>query len=102
MTNTRSLALQLILEGLTMGEISQRLGITRQGVQWLLKPPAAITQEVMARTRGLCERCGILARPAHIHGSMERELNRYKGEGPLMLLCMSCARMAHQKRKGGR
>ena len=100
---TRSLALQLILEGLTLGKIGQRLGISRQGVHYLLKPPADIIQEVLARTRGLCERCAILARPFHIHAqNIERELNRYKGKGTLTLLCLSCARRVHQKKRRGR
>ncbi len=98
---TRSLALQLTLEGMTLREIGFRLGVSKQRVYQLLKPPAEITQEIMARTKGRCEGCGILARPAHVHArDIEREINGYKGKGMLRLLCLSCARQAHQKRRG--
>jgi len=99
----RSLALQLALEGLTLSQVGQRLGLSRQRIYQLLQAPAHITQEVIARTRGLCEKCGILAKPFHIHAKdRRREVNEYRGEGALRLLCLSCARVEHQKRKRGR
>ena len=99
----RLIALQLTLEGLTLGEIGKRLGVTRQRVHQLLKPPPAIVQEVMARTRGICEGCGIIARPYHVHSrDLEREFNGYQGEGVLRLLCIPCARQAHQGKRKGR
>ena len=102
-SHSRLLALQFILEGLTLGEIGQRLGVTRQRVHQLLKPPPAIVQEVMARTRGICESCGIIARPYHVHTrDLEREINDYEGEGALRLLCLPCARQAHQGKKRGK
>ncbi len=98
---TRSLALQLALEGLTLSQVGKRLGLCRQRIYQLLHPPPAIVQEVMARTRGLCEQCGILARPYHVHSEdTAREVSGYVGEGELTLLCLSCARVEHQKRRG--
>ena len=101
--HTRRLALILTLEGLNLVEIGKRLGVTRQRVHQLLKPPAAIVQEVMARTRGLCEGCGIIARPYHVHSrDIEQEINEYQGKEVLRLLCIPCARQAHQGKRRGR
>ena len=98
----RLLAHQLNLEGLTLGEIGSKLGVTRQRVHQILQPPRSIFNAIMARTRGQCEHCGIRARPVHIHAhEVEREVNEYEGEGALTLLCLPCARRVHRKKGRG-
>ena len=75
-SHDRLLAHQLNLEGLTLGEIGSKLGVTRQRVHQILQPPRHIFNAIMARTRGRCECCGIRARPVHIHAhEAEREIN---------------------------
>jgi len=101
MNQQRLLALQFALEGFNLREIGERLGITHQRVHQLLKGPEAIMEYMVARTKGRCQDCGIMARPIHIHAQdTRREMNNYAGKGRLWLLCMSCARRAHQKKRG--
>lgn len=103
-TVARELALRLLLEGLSYAEIGPRVGVSRARVhQWLRCPPA-LQQEVVRKARGRCTRCGIRPARGHVHSpEIGRELEGYKGDGPLTYLCLSCARIEHQqvKAEGG-
>lgn len=94
-------AFDLRMDGMTYAAIGLKLGISRQRVQQLLRPPVQIYNTVRSRAKNRCEECNILLRvgDGHVHhrnttGSGPDEFNCV---GNLQYLCRSCHRRMHSK-----
>jgi len=87
--------MKLRLDGMTYRQIGDKFGVSRQRVQDLLAPPAAIRRLVIKRDEGKCQECGILTGAGgdihHDNGNGEDYNNIEK----LRLLCHSCHRRIH-------
>ena len=86
------------VEGLTYAEIASHAGISRQRVQQILAPPAAVYDLVVRRQNGLCQGCGINSiAGGHIHhvSITHASFEDYTDIPNLVLLCRSCHRSVH-------
>ena len=96
----KQVALKLRLKGLTYQEVGRRLGISRQRVQQLIRPPREIYNLVHDRAKGRCEDCGI-ALPhmhnGHVHheNSVDIHEEDFNDVKNLVYLCWSCHRKRH-------
>ena len=96
----RVFALELRLEGYTYAAIGKKLGVCRQRIQQLLRPPADLYNIMKRRASDRCESCGILIQPGrgHAHHKQNRELlmaDDFNDLKSLLYLCLSCHRSAH-------
>ena len=90
--------MELRLSGETYEAIGTALGVSRQRIEQMLKPPQAIRRIVVERARGLCERCGIVVgESGDVHHKASRGLScdQYHDLDNLALVCRSCHRHAH-------
>ena len=89
--------LLLRLDGLSYREIGFQAGITKQRVQQILSPPAAIKQHVYEKYGGRCGRCGLkVGNSGHIHHeTTSTGVDDYNDLANLSLLCISCHRISH-------
>ncbi len=83
------------MRGLTYSEIGSSLGLSRQRVQQLVRPPAAIYRFVHARAHGRCETCHVHTRSGHVHHKSLNDTDNYNDVDNLAYLCVSCHRIAH-------
>lgn len=99
----RSKALELRLAGLSYAEIGRALGISRQRVMQITKPPPLVRSAVVARDGGACQSCGVfLGKSGHVHHTLARGLQAedYNDLPNLQLLCPTCHRLAHTPGNG--
>ena len=89
-TRTKEQMLAMRLSGLTYAQIGETAGVSRQRVQQLLRPPAAVRDEVVERFQGRCATCTIL-----VGQSGQVHLGRWNDIGNLELLCVSCHLAKH-------
>ena len=91
---------EMLLDGMTYGQIGKHYGVTRQRVQQLLSPPYYIRQQVEKRSNGRCEDCGIIVQSRgqlhHRLGDLT-ELNSLDDLQGVRYLCASCHRRHHGK-----
>src|ERR1700757_1222375 len=81
-------ALELKLSGLTYAAIGKQLGLSRQRVQQMLRPPKAIYELIRERARYRCEKCGLKTRSGHVH---HQKLTEDWNDIPnLRYLCLKC------------
>ena len=93
--DTRAIAFQYRLNGLTYAEIGKRLNLSRQRVQQLLQPSREVRDYVVAKYSGKCALCGLfVGKSGHIHHKKTAEEN-YNDVENLELLCISCHRCIH-------
>jgi len=91
----RHTALMMKLEGKSYAQVGKELGISRQRVQQLLRPPTNVWKLVYNRANGKCESCGIIVGySGHVHHKANNGEN-YQDTDQLELLCVSCHRKAH-------
>lgn len=89
--------MRLRLAGLTYGRIAELVGLSRQRVHQLLRPPAEVRDRVVSRAGGRCELCGLaVGKSGHVHhtGNAQEDYNDYPN---LQLLCVSCHVHAHRQ-----
>jgi len=90
-------ALKLRLTGLSYGAIAEKLDVSRQRVQQMLRPPTAVYNWVKKNAQGLCELCGIVDPHGHIHHKLTKTLEEfYHDMENLQYLCPSCHRRCHE------
>ena len=100
MTDARTRALALRLDGQSCITIARTLGLSRQRVQQMLTPPAAIRDHVIRAAKGRCAGCGIICgRHGQTHdtrttGTMA--CDEYDDLAVLEWRCASCHRGVHQ------
>jgi len=83
------------LMGLSYEQIGESLGISRQRVQQLVSPPAAVRELIVKRAKGKCQKCGIfVGKSGHIHHIGAEE--DYNDIDNLQLLCLSCHWLEHK------
>ncbi len=81
--------------GLTYAQIARKLGISRQRVQQLISPPPWVRSIVVNRAGGNCQDCGLLVNGSgHVHHKA-CDGEDYNDVANLVLLCVSCHRIAH-------
>ena len=99
----RTAAFHLYLQGHTYNEIGLRLGISRQRVQQMVRPPKPLYKAIQERAYNKCEKCGIFLKKGvgHVHHikRLGMELDTINGNGNLQYLCGGCHRTAHKKFK---
>ena len=91
----RKEVLRLRLDGETYQSIADKTEVSRQRIQQILSPPAAIRKLIVARAEGRCQGCGIkVGKSGHVHhiGNTGED---YHDIDNLKLLCISCHRKAH-------
>jgi hypothetical protein len=91
-------AMVLRLKGLTYRQIGEALGISRQRAQQLTSAPTAVRNLVVKRTKGQCERCGlVVGNSGHIHhrGTDLETAESYNDVANLQLLCGGCHTRIH-------
>lgn len=95
---SRQLAVRLKVAGLTYREIAQKLGVTRQRAQQLVRPPLPTYMGVVNRSGGRCEECRkVLAKgDGHMHHISIKEWD-YNNECNLLYVCNSCHRTIHAR-----
>jgi len=94
---TRKRALSMRLKGMTFAAIAKEMGVSKQWVQEMLVPPAALRKATYDNARGRCQECGIhLGRNGHYHSEPTGPIDDFTK--PLVLLCLYHHRLAH---KGG-
>lgn len=94
----RSEIYKLWASGLSYRAIGKKVGITRQRVQQIVRPKPEILRTVRARTKDLCEGCGIYLRlgDGHLHHAILSQLaSEFNDPNNLLYLCRSCHRLAH-------
>ena len=94
----RVAALKLRLDGLTYAAIGRRLGLSRQRIQQLLRPPANVYDIMRRRAANHCESCGVVIYQGHAHHKQNQGLlvaDDFNDLKNLLYLCLSCHRLAH-------
>lgn len=94
-------AVELRLKGLTYAEIGRELGISRQRVQQITRPPAQVYDFVKRRAESKCEDCKVPLGSGHIHHKHVTPLFNYNDIENLEYLCISCHRERHRKVSDG-
>ena len=88
--------LMLRLEGRTYQYIANEAGVTRQRIQQILAPPDSVRDYVVNKYDGYCVQCGIyVGSSGHVHHSNANGEDEYEDKENLLLLCISCHRIAH-------
>ena len=87
-------ALGYRLEGMTYGQIGEKLGLSRQRAQQILRPPKIIYDSVRTRAEYKCDNCGLLTQIGHIHHIENRDMD-YNDIANLRYLCVSCHKQIH-------
>ena len=85
---------KLFREGLTYAAIASKVGLSRQRVQQIVRPPKPIYDAVKAKADGKCEECGVVVSNGHIHHANGAGENFNDMEN-LQYLCPGCHRKAH-------
>ena len=83
---------------MTYAAIGAQLGVSRQRIEQVLSPPAAIRDIVLSRATGRCEECNIqVGTSGHVHHRRAKGLDcdSYEDIENLSLLCQGCHRRAH-------
>lgn len=90
-------ALRLRLSGLTYQQIAEQLHVSRQRIQQLVRPPAAIYHLIRNQAKDVCQKCGINVQNGHVHHikSQELDCSIYNDLINLQYLCISCHRISH-------
>ena len=85
------------LDGLTYAQIGLEAGISRQRVQKLLQPPPLVRLALSDKYEDKCADCGIdLQYRGHAHHVGANDgVEDYNDLPNLVLLCISCHRLAH-------
>lgn len=93
----RARSFTLRLNGNTYQDIGRLLGVSRQRIQQLLKPPRAVAEEIKKRAHGRCEQCGLPGLSHHLHHRLatKRQEDTFNDLDNLQYLCPSCHRQAH-------
>jgi len=88
--------LELRFAGLSYKQIGDKFGVTKQRIQQLFSPPAAIRRYVVEKANGKCEICGIQVgnRGDVHHRHAQRE--DFNDIANLQLLCRSCHMQSHK------
>lgn len=91
-------AQELYLAGRSYREIGEALGVSRQYIQQLVRPPAIVYNLVKQLANGCCQRCGIAVRSGHVHhvSTTDRTLDDFNDLDNLKYLCPSCHRIEHR------
>lgn len=90
----RAEALRLKLQGLTYDEVGRRMGVSRQRIQFLLRPPESVYKQVVGRANEHCEDCGSAVVSGHIH-HIDEMRSDFNHPDNLAYLCASCHRKRH-------
>jgi Homeodomain-like domain-containing protein/HNH endonuclease len=85
-------------QGMTYQAIADKVGVSRQRIQQIVRPPIQIVNMLKKRANGRCENCGIVPRNAHVHhtekiAALPKTLDSIEF---LLYLCPSCHRRAHR------
>ena len=93
-------AFALRAKGLTYSDIARSLGVSRQRVQQLVRPPEPLYSLILRRAKNKCEECSLpLSRGSgHIHHISGLDFD-FNNEANLLYLCPSCHMKAHKPRK---
>lgn len=98
MIDRRKTAIELRLKGLTYAQIGEQLGVSRQRVQQMTRPPHAIQLLIRKRANCRCEKCGVELNTGngHVHhvGGEDYDFNDLEN---LQYLCISCHLKAHME-----
>lgn len=84
----------LFRHGLSYAAIAKKVGLSRQRVQQIIRPPKPIYDLVKARAKGKCENCGIVVASGHVHHAHNGDKN-FNDIANLQYLCPSCHRVQH-------
>ena len=92
------------MKGLTYLEISEKMGISRQRVQQLVRPVAPVYSFVRKRANSKCEKCGIEIRSGNVHHKRETGLSEseFNSIDNLEYLCVGCHMAIPAKDRGKR
>jgi hypothetical protein len=89
-------AMALRLEGKSYAAIGKIMGLSRQRVQQITKPPQELWTAVYMAAKGLCQDCGISPPVGHGHlHHIEQRTENYNAVENLCFLCASCHRLHH-------
>lgn len=91
----KALLLHLRLQGLSYTAIGVQVGLSRQRIQQLLRPPTAIYNLIKQQARGHCAVCDIQVRSGHVHHQDSTNGDTYNVLENLIYLCPSCHKQAH-------
>lgn len=85
------------LDGLTYAAIAKKVGLSRQRVQQIVRPPKPIYDAVKARAHGKCESCEIHIQDGHVHHieADGRTVETFNDLHNLLYLCPACHRRMH-------
>ncbi len=99
----RDRAFGLFVQGKTYAAIAIELGVSRQRVQQIVRPPRQIYDAVCRRAGGACEDCGIELADGHVHHieTCGRTTDDFNLPENLRYLCPSCHRQAHLQNTNG-
>jgi len=86
--NNREQVIKLFRQGMSYAEVGRRVGLSRQRVMQIVKPPTSIYEHMKRKARGICANCEVIAPSGRISGYREGtlEVSKYK------YLCASCYR----------
>lgn len=90
----RRLVFELYAKGLTYQEIGSRVGVSRQRIQQMTRPPHMILVRLKKRSKGKCEECGIKLRLGDGHIHHLSTVGDFSLLGNLQYLCRSCHKKA--------
>jgi hypothetical protein len=87
----------LRFQGASYQDIGDAAGLSRQRIQQILQPPAAIRQHVLRQAGERCQRCSVASPSLHIHhrGSVGMTPDLYEDVANLEALCLVCHLHAH-------
>lgn len=91
----RDEAIRMKVAGCTYAQIAGELGLTRQRIQQIVRPPSHVCLTVKRRANGCCEKCSTPTTVGHIHHKAPSE--SYNAPSNLAYLCLSCHRQEHPK-----
>lgn len=88
---------EMYLGGRSYSEIGKAVGVSRQYVQQLVRPPKPVYDAVKQRAAGKCEKCGIYVQNGHIHHIQQsgKTPDDFNEPANLQYLCPSCQRDSH-------
>src|SRR6516225_16594 len=89
--------LELWLKGLTYAEVARAVGLSRQRVQQIVRPPKAVYDLVVKRASGCCRDCGVKLLSGHVHRE-NHDSEDFNDIENLVYLCPACHRKRHAPR----
>ena len=94
-------AIGMYLAGCTYAEMGEKLGVSRQRAQQLVRPPKAVYELVRDRAKGKCQKCHVKLANGHVHHKerVGMTADNFNEIDNLMYLCVACHQIEHADKR---